>query len=92
MEADDGTFLIPYEDWRDNFSVLFLIIDFPDEWTGVRFKSAWTQSNSGGLPSVYERPQLEKYARNPQFYVKPTSDTDIVFSLGQTGGRLPRGG
>lgn len=37
LDADDGTFLISYEDWRDNFSTLFINNDFPDAWTGVRF-------------------------------------------------------
>jgi len=54
MDANDGTFLIGYEDWKDNFSTLFINIDFPEDWTGVRFKSAWTKSNSGGLPAKHE--------------------------------------
>jgi len=37
MDADDGMFLIHYDDWKDNFSALFMNIDFPDDWTGVRF-------------------------------------------------------
>jgi hypothetical protein len=65
MEADDGTFLMHYDDWRDNFSTLFVNIDFPDKWTGVRFSSKWTKSNSGGLPSKYEEAQLKRFAKNP---------------------------
>ena len=53
IDADDGTFFMSYEDWRDNFSTLFLNNDFPEDWTGVRFKSAWTKSNSGGIPKAY---------------------------------------
>ena len=64
-EADDGTFLMHYDDWKDNFSTLFLNIDFPEDWTGVRFKSAWTKSNSGGLPNPVEKENLERYAKNP---------------------------
>lgn len=40
-----------YSEWKDIFSTLFLNVDFPDKWTGVRFKSAWTKNNSGGLPN-----------------------------------------
>jgi len=54
MDADDGIFMMHYDDWRDNFSTLFLNIDFPEDWTGVRFKSKWTKSNAGGLPKAYE--------------------------------------
>ena len=39
LEADDGTFIMHYDDWKDNFTALYLNMDFPDEWTGVRFKS-----------------------------------------------------
>jgi len=55
LDADDGTFLMLYDDWRDNFSTLFLNLDFPEDWTGVRFKSKWTKSNSAGLPSKYSK-------------------------------------
>jgi len=39
LDADDGTFFMIYDDWRDQFSTLFLNLDFPEDWTGVRFKS-----------------------------------------------------
>jgi len=81
LEADDGTFLIHYEDWRDNFSTLFLNIDFPEDWTGVRFASKWTKSNSGGLPNGLNREAIERYGRNPQFLIKPSYDTEIMISL-----------
>lgn len=54
-----------FEDWKDNFSTLFLNVDFPEKWTGVRFKSKWTKSNAGGLPVKYEKTDLERYATNP---------------------------
>lgn len=81
LDADDGTFLMHYDDWKDNFSTLFLNIDFPEDWTGVRFKSKWTKSNSGGLPTLYQKEQLEKFAKNPQFYIKPAYDAEVMISL-----------
>jgi len=62
---DDGTFLMHFRQWRDNFSTLFINNDFPEDWTGVRFKSAWTPSASGGLPTTYTKDALERYAHNP---------------------------
>jgi len=62
LEADDGTFLIHFQEWRDNFSSLFINNDFPEAWTGVRFSSAWTKSASGGLPQRYEEKCLKQYA------------------------------
>jgi len=35
---------------------------------------------------------LERYGKNPQFFVRCDQETEIVFSLTQTGGRLPQGG
>jgi hypothetical protein len=92
MGADDGTFLMNYNDWRDNFSTLFLNVDFPEDWTGVRFKSKWTKSNAAGLPCKYEPEHLERYAKNPQFYIKPFEDMEMMFSMSQMGGRLPVNG
>lgn len=89
LDADDGTFIMHYDDWKDNFSTLFLNIDFPEDWTGVRFRSKWTKSNSGGLPHKYVQDELERFATNPQFLIHPAYDTEVMFSLTQTGGRLP---
>ena len=78
-----------YDDWKDQFSALFLNLDFPVDWTGVRFKSAWSKSNAAGLPAKFEKADLERYAKNPQFLVTPQADTQLMFSMQQTGGRLP---
>ena len=92
LEADDGTFFMEYNEWKDIFSTFFLNVDFPDNWTGVRFKSAWTKQNSGGLPTKMTSEMLTRYAKNPQFYVKPTKDCEMMFAMSQTGGRLPKDG
>lgn len=89
MDADDGTFFMNYEDWRDSFSTLFLNNDFPDQWTGVRFMAEWTLQNSGGLPVNYKKENLDRYGKNPQFLIKAATDTELMFSMSQTGGRLP---
>ena len=65
LDADDGTFMMNFNDWRDNFSTLFINLDFPEDWTGVRFHSKWTKSNAAGLPTQYTPENLEKFARNP---------------------------
>jgi len=66
-----------------------LNIDFPEDWTGIRFKSAWTDVNSGGLPNTYTKDVLERYAKNPQFLIRPKDNCTLMFSMTQTGGRLP---
>jgi hypothetical protein len=38
-KPEDGSFLIDFEEWKDLFSTLFINLDFPEKWTGVRFSS-----------------------------------------------------
>jgi hypothetical protein len=78
---DDGTFLMHYDDWHDQMSTLFLNCDFPEDWTGVRFQSKWTKSNSGGLPALNQQDVKERYATNPQFLIRPAYDTQVMLSL-----------
>ena len=78
-----------YSDWKENFSTLFLNLDFPEDWTGVRFNSAWTTDNSGGLPNSYTEDVRKRFAKNPQFLIKPAEDCEIMISMAQLGGRLP---
>ena len=60
-----------YDDWKDNFSTLFVNIDFLEDWSAVRWASGWTKSNSGGLPTEYTDSMRERYAKNPQFRITP---------------------
>jgi calpain len=36
---EDGTFLINYASWRDIYNNMYICVDFPKEWTGIRYKS-----------------------------------------------------
>jgi hypothetical protein len=81
LDDDDGMFLMHYDDWKDNMSTLFLNCDFPEDWTGVRFHSKWTKSNSGGLPNVNQQDVKERYATNPQFLIRPVNDCKVMMSL-----------
>ena len=39
------------------------------------------------------KPEIrERYAKNPQFYVRPAKDCEMMFAMSQTGGRLPKDG
>lgn len=42
LNADDGIFMIPYQNFTEFFTNLYINIDFAEEWSGVRFSSAWT--------------------------------------------------
>ena len=42
LGAVDGTFLINYASWRDIYNRLFVVNDFPSDWSAIRFTSQWT--------------------------------------------------
>jgi hypothetical protein len=48
--AEDGTFFIDYENWSTIYNKLYVTIDFPESWSGMRFTHKWNEKNAGGLP------------------------------------------
>jgi hypothetical protein len=34
---NDGMFMINYQSWREIYNNMYICLDFPDEWTGIRF-------------------------------------------------------
>ena len=93
--AEDGTFLMCYKDWRSIFHNLFVALDFPKEWSGRSVAYKWTEENSGGFPMQKTEEENERYAKNPQFYIKinnkKNKKTQMFITVGQTDGRLIRG-
>jgi hypothetical protein len=39
-----------YEDWSTVYNKLYVTIDFPFNWSGIRFIEKWDSSCGGGLP------------------------------------------
>jgi len=62
---EDGSFFMCYSDWRDIYNNMFVCIDFPEKWTGIRFTSEWTPECSGGTPSPMTEENKTKWALNP---------------------------
>lgn len=93
-EADDGTFLMCYKDWRTVYNNLYCCVKFDDQWSGQRIVENWTAENSGGTPMKPEETALKNWAKNPQFIVdlKAKNEKNNMFvTLGQDDGRLIRG-
>jgi len=65
LQDEDGTFLIDYKNFRDIYNKLFVAIDFPDEWCGIRFESNWTSETCGGLPLKNTEEEKKRFAKNP---------------------------
>ena len=88
-QEDDGTFLMCYRDWRSIFTTLYASINFPPEWSGLRYTDKWTKENSGGVP---DKAGAEAWTKNPQFIFELKADiTKLFISLGQNDGRLELG-
>jgi hypothetical protein len=65
--GNDGSFLIPFEDWCKVYNNLFLCLDFPPEWTGWRFEGQWTEQNCGGTPTDGTKEACKLWGKNPQY-------------------------
>ena len=89
FDRNDGTFLMEILDWSEIYHNVFACVDFPDYWSGVRFRSGWTATSSGGVPKGPK--DFKKWATNPQFILEAEEDCEIFISLQQEDGRLVRG-
>lgn len=63
-----------------------MAINFPDEWTGVRYNNCKWNAGKGGLPIKSNKNGV--YTDNPQFFIECAEDTGLFVSLGQDDGRL----
>ena len=88
LQDDDGTFLIDFVNFRDVYNRLFVAIDFPDVWNGIRFFSEWTPETTGGLPVEGTEAAMIRFAENPQFLFAPTRDCELFVSMAQPDGRV----
>ena len=87
LQEEDGTFLIDFKNFRDIYNKLFVAIDFPDKWCGIRFENRWTKETCGGLPLDNSDAAKKRFAKNPQYLVAPTEKTEIFMSFTQPDGR-----
>ena len=79
--------MINFASFRDIYNRLFVVNDFPNEWSAVRFNAEWTKNTSGGLP-VEKTPEANKrFAKNPQFMFVAEHDSELFVSLQQHDGR-----
>jgi len=89
---DDGLFFMDFEDFTAEFDDLSVCVDFPPEYSGIRFSSQWDASSAGGVPFNNLPQEFESFKINPQFKVsikrkEKTELTDVFISLSQPDGR-----
>lgn len=92
--ADDGTFLINYKNFRQIFNSLFVCIDFPNSWSGIRYTGNWDSKCAGGLPiPLSDANKRKSFAKNPQYCLeyktrkKDDEQMELFISLTQPDGR-----
>ena len=73
--------MINYASWRDIYNRIFVVNDFPDEWSAVRFHSEWKASCSGGLPIEKTPEANRRFCKNPQFIFTADEDCQMFCSL-----------
>jgi len=88
LEEEEGTFLMCFSDFRKIFNKLFVCIDFPDSYVGIRCNDEWTENDSGGIPLNNTEEEFFRWAQNPQYYMKLEKDSDVSISLLQKDGNL----
>lgn len=42
-----------FEDFMKEFNKIYIAVNFPDNWTGLRFRGMWSKllQNCGGIPT-----------------------------------------
>lgn len=72
-DKQDGTFLMCFKDWRNIYTNLFVCIDFPDEWSGIRVKGQWTSKSYGIVKNTQKSMKL--FAEQNNQYVFKLKNT-----------------
>ena len=80
----DGTFFMSFDDWFDNFTHVFVAIDFPDEWEGQRLSASWDPELGGNRT-------VKTWSSNPKFSLTLDSPTEIFVGLSIEDTRLTHG-
>lgn len=64
-DENDGTFLINYQNFRMIYNKFFAVVDFDEDWSAVRYESAWDKDSAGGLPLEGTPEANIRFAKNP---------------------------
>ena len=90
---DDGTFFMLYEDWSKIFNKLYVALDFPDNWSGLRFSDEWDKDCAGGFPVNRTENEYKLWTTNPQYLIQINKHEELEFfvSLNQQDWRIIRG-
>ncbi len=65
---------------------MYVCVDFPENWSGIRYFSEWDENTSGGIPTPMNEENRVRWAKNPQYCIenvkKKYTDLEVFISLG----------
>ena len=97
LGTDDGIFHMEYQDWKDNFTIVFRCLDFSNYgkgkfekesnpiYSGMRIKGEWSADTCGGGI------RMKTWRLNPKYEIEIKEETKLFVSLSQADGRLVYG-
>ena len=80
----DGTFFMRYEDWFENFTHIFIAVDFPDNWDRLRANGQWDPALGGNR-------KVKTWPSNPKFKLTVKEKSNVFVGLSINDTRLTHG-
>ena len=81
-----GYFIMGFSDFRKIFDKIFICVDLPSNFLGLRYYDSWTINESGGIPTSNTSEEFENFAKNPQYYISIKNPTLFHISICQRDG------
>ena len=91
VSDEDGCFIMCFSDFRRIFNKLYICVNFPPSYIGIRYFGKWTYNETGGLPINNKPSEFLDFYKNPQYFFSLENDGKIYISLLQKDGRLSGG-
>lgn len=88
VNEEDGCFFMCFSDFRRIYNKIFVCVNYPPNYVGIRYHASWNELETGGLPINNRPEEIRDFANNPQFYFSREKDGMVHISLLQNDGRL----
>ena len=88
LSDEDGCFIMCFSDFRKIFNKLYICVNYPPEYIGIRYYGKWTSKETGGLPINNKPSEFQDFYKNPQYYFSMGKGSKVYITLLQEDGRL----
>ena len=78
IDFNDGTFFMPFNEWYQHFTSLFIAISFPTHWSGQRCQGVWSGDVGGSrfMGTWLSNPKILLRLDSTKSKTKSTNDTN----------------